>query len=64
MASVAMERLESVMRFSISRLQVVTVSGWVMATRLSVRMAANRSVALGDDRKSCRTVGVFSYAQM
>mmetsp|Transcript_3997 Transcript_3997/g.13008 ORF Transcript_3997/g.13008 Transcript_3997/m.13008 type:complete len:263 (+) Transcript_3997:962-1750(+) len=56
MASVAMERLTSVIRFSMSRLQAATAAGKVMATRFSVRTAAKRSVALGDDRKSCSTV--------
>mmetsp|Transcript_12633 Transcript_12633/g.31109 ORF Transcript_12633/g.31109 Transcript_12633/m.31109 type:complete len:206 (-) Transcript_12633:961-1578(-) len=56
MASVAIERFTSVIRFSMSRLHVVTASGCVMATRFSVRTAAKRSVALGDDRNSCSTV--------
>jgi hypothetical protein len=32
MASVAMDLLESVMRFSRSKLQAVTAAGWVIAT--------------------------------
>ena len=41
MASVAMERLESEMSDSRSTLQVVTDSGWLIATLFSVRTAAN-----------------------
>ncbi len=55
MARVAMERLESVIRFSRSRLQAVTAAGWVMDTWLSVLTAANLSVALGEEQKSWRT---------
>lgn len=55
MAYVAMERLESVMRFSMSRLQAVTAWGWVMASLFSVLMAENLRTGLGEERKSWRT---------
>ena len=55
-ASVATERLESEMSASMSMLQFVTESGWIIATLFSARIAANRSVGLDDDRNSCSTV--------
>ena len=53
MASVAIERFESEIIFSKSKLQSVTVRGKAIATRFSARTAANRSEGLGDDRNSC-----------
>lgn len=47
MANVAMERLESVIRFSKSTLQLVTLVGWAIAILLSVRTAANRNAGFG-----------------
>ena len=44
-------------RFSMSMLHVVTDSGCVMATLLSVRTAAKRSTGFEDDRKSCKAAG-------
>lgn len=55
-ASVAMLRLTSVIRFSRSKLQVVTDMGCVMATLFNVRTAANLSVGRGELRNSCNTV--------
>ena len=46
----------SEMRPSMSILQLVTASGWVMATLLSVRTAAKRSTGFELERKSCSTV--------
>ena len=54
-ASVAMERLASVIKFSMSRLHVLSACGWLIAILLSVRTAAKRSVGLGELRKSCST---------
>lgn len=56
MAYVAIDRLESVMRFSMSTLQAVTAAGWVIASLLSVLIAANLSTGLGDVKKSWRTI--------
>mmetsp|Transcript_22058 Transcript_22058/g.55297 ORF Transcript_22058/g.55297 Transcript_22058/m.55297 type:complete len:225 (-) Transcript_22058:837-1511(-) len=56
MASVAMLRLLSAIMFSRSTLQVVTVRGNAIATLLSARTAAKRSVGFGEERKSWRTV--------
>ena len=56
MARVAMERLESLMRPSMSMLHGITASGCIIATLLSVRTAAKRRVGLGEQRKSWRTV--------
>ena len=55
MASVAILRLTSVIRFSRSRLQVVTEVGCIMATLFNVRTAANLKVGLGELKNSCRT---------
>ena len=55
-ASVAMLRLTSVIRFSRSKLHVVTDIGWVMATLFNVRTAANLRVGRGELRNSCSTV--------
>lgn len=51
-----MDRLESVIKFSMSKLHAVTAAGWVMASLLRVLIAANLRIALGEERKSCRTV--------
>mmetsp|Transcript_8329 Transcript_8329/g.22214 ORF Transcript_8329/g.22214 Transcript_8329/m.22214 type:complete len:222 (-) Transcript_8329:889-1554(-) len=55
MASVAMERFWSAMSVSMSMLQVDAMTGWLMATLLSVRTAAKRSTGLEEDKKSCST---------
>lgn len=55
-ARVAMLRLTSVIKFSRSKLQVVTDMGCVIATLFKVRTAANLSVGRGELRKSCNTV--------
>mmetsp|Transcript_5709 Transcript_5709/g.12563 ORF Transcript_5709/g.12563 Transcript_5709/m.12563 type:complete len:209 (-) Transcript_5709:1060-1686(-) len=55
-ASVAIERFESLMRPSMSMLHGVTASGWAMATLLSVRTAENLQHGFGEQRKSCSTV--------
>lgn len=55
MAYVAIDRFESVIKFSISTLQAVTAAGWVMASLFSVLIAANLRMAFGEERKSCRT---------
>ena len=55
-ASVAILRLTSVMRFSRSKLHVVTDMGCVMATLFNVRTAANLRVGRGELRNSCNTV--------
>ena len=55
-ARVAILRLTSVIRFSRSKLQVVTDIGCTMATLLSVRTAANLRVGRGELRNSWRTV--------
>ena len=57
-AYVAILRFESEMRFSMSRLHVATLLGWVRERALKTRMAANLSVGLGDERKSWRTIKV------
>ena len=54
-ASVAILRLTSVIKFSKSRLQVVTEVGCIMATLFKVRTAANRNVGRGELRNSWRT---------
>ena len=54
-AYVAIDLFESVMRFSMSRLQAVTAAGCVMASLFRVLMAANLSTGFGEARKSCRT---------
>ena len=51
-ASVAMLRLTSVIKFSRSKLQVVTDMGCVMATLFNVRTAANLRVGRGELRNS------------
>jgi len=51
-ARVEMALLESVTRFSISRLHVATVEACLIATLLSVLMAAKRIVARGELRNS------------
>lgn len=51
-ARVAMLRLTSVIKFSRSKLQVVTDMGCVMATLFNVRTAAKRRVGRGELRKS------------
>lgn len=55
-ASVAIDRLWSEIRPSISMLQEFSAAGCNIATLLSARIAAKRSVGLEDERKSCRTV--------
>lgn len=55
MASVAMLRFTSVIKFSRSRLQLVTDAGWIMATLFKVRTAANLKVGLGELRNNCKT---------
>lgn len=50
-ASVAMERFTSWIRFSRSRLQAVTALGCVMATLLRVRTAANLEGGNGEREK-------------
>lgn len=55
-ARVAILLLESEIKFSMSRLQVVTDNGWVWATLFRVRTAAKRSDAFGELKKSCRAV--------
>ena len=55
-ANVAMLRLESLIRPSMSMLHGVTASGCTMATLLSVRTAAKRRHGFGEHRKSCSTV--------
>ena len=52
MASVAMLRLLSLTRFSISSLHLLTTTGWRTATSLRVRMAAKRRTGLvaGDEQ--------------
>jgi hypothetical protein len=55
-ANVAIERFTSVIKFSISRLHVVTHCGWVIAILLSVRTAAKRTVALAELKNNCNTV--------
>ena len=55
MAKVAILRFTSVIKFSRSRLQLVTDAGCVMATLFNVRTAANLSVGLGELRNSCKT---------
>jgi len=54
-ASVAMDRLWSEMRPSISMLQQVTEEGCDSATFLRARIEAKRSVGFEDDKKSCKT---------
>mmetsp|Transcript_13061 Transcript_13061/g.42265 ORF Transcript_13061/g.42265 Transcript_13061/m.42265 type:complete len:209 (-) Transcript_13061:918-1544(-) len=56
MASVAMERFESLMRPSMSMLQGVTAIGCAIAILLSVRTAEKRHAGFGEQRKSCSTV--------
>mmetsp|Transcript_21656 Transcript_21656/g.69953 ORF Transcript_21656/g.69953 Transcript_21656/m.69953 type:complete len:209 (+) Transcript_21656:1172-1798(+) len=56
MASVAMDRFESLISPSMSMLHGVTAIGCAMATLFSVRTAEKRQVGLGEQRKSCRTV--------
>lgn len=66
MARVATLRFWSAIRFSMSRFTVLSELGCVMATLLSVRTAANRSVGRGDERNSCstETAGPRSRAEM
>jgi len=52
MARVEMARFESVMRFSMSRLQVEAMDWRVIANLLRVRMATNRRVCFGEVRNS------------
>ena len=56
-ARVAMLRLTSVIKFSRSKLQVVTDMGWAMATLFKVRTAANLRVGRGELKKSWSTKG-------
>lgn len=64
MANVAMLRLSSLMSFSMSRLHAWTAFGCVWASLARVRMAANLSVDLGDERNSCRTAsGAYGSSQ-
>lgn len=55
MAYVAIERFESVIRFSISRLQAVTACGCDCDSLFNVFIAANLRTGLGEDRKSWST---------
>ena len=55
MANVAIDRLTSVIKFSMSRLQVVTHNGCVMAILFNVRTAPKRTVALGELKNNCKT---------
>ena len=52
MAKVAMLRFTSVIRFSRSRLHVVTEVGCIMATLFNVRTAANLRVGRGELRNN------------
>mmetsp|Transcript_21645 Transcript_21645/g.48766 ORF Transcript_21645/g.48766 Transcript_21645/m.48766 type:complete len:209 (+) Transcript_21645:2353-2979(+) len=56
MARVAIDRLPSLMRPSMSILHGVTARGCTMATLLRVRTAENRKHGLGEQRKSWSTV--------
>ena len=51
-AKVAMDQLESLIKFSKSKLHAVTAAGWVMDTWFNVRTAEKRNVALGLEQKS------------
>ena len=51
MAKVAIDRLESDTKFSISSLQVETDIGCLLAISLKVRIAANRKDDLEEDMK-------------
>ncbi len=55
-AYVATLLLESVMRLSRSTLQAATLAGCVKASVARVRVAANFNTALGEDKKSCKTL--------
>ena len=55
-ARVAILRLTSVIRFSKSRLQVVTEVGCIIATLFKVRTAAKRRVGRGELKNNCNTV--------
>lgn len=55
MAYVATLRFVSVIRFSMSTLQVATLVGCEIASEASVRVAANFRTGFGDDKKSWRT---------
>jgi hypothetical protein len=55
MANVAMLRLESVIKFSISKLHGATADGCFRANRLSVRIEAKRRDDFGELRNNCRT---------
>lgn len=52
-AYVAILRFGSEMRFSMSTLHAATLAGYVTANALSVRMAANLRVGLGEERNNC-----------
>ena len=54
-ANVAMLLLTSVIKFSKSKLQVITDCGCIIATLFNVLTAANRSVGLGELRNNCKT---------
>mmetsp|Transcript_59614 Transcript_59614/g.136746 ORF Transcript_59614/g.136746 Transcript_59614/m.136746 type:complete len:209 (+) Transcript_59614:1733-2359(+) len=56
MASVAIERFESLISPSMSMLQGVTASGCAIASLFRVRTAENLHAGLGEHRKSCNTV--------
>lgn len=56
MANVAILLLLSVIRFSISRLQVVTDNGCVCATLFNVRSAENFKEGLGELKNNCNTL--------
>mmetsp|Transcript_3374 Transcript_3374/g.9898 ORF Transcript_3374/g.9898 Transcript_3374/m.9898 type:complete len:225 (-) Transcript_3374:1032-1706(-) len=55
MASVAIERLPSAIRDSISSLHFITADGFTIATCDNARMAASRRVDFGEERRSCNT---------
>jgi hypothetical protein len=54
-AKVATLRFWSVIRFSMSKLQGDTAAGFESDNLLRMRMAANRRVGFGEDKKSCNT---------
>ena len=59
MAYVATPRFESVMRLSMSTLQLCTAAGRSCASSASVRTAANLSTERGEDKNICRTEIAF-----
>lgn len=55
MASVAILRFTSVIKFSRSKLHTITDCGCMMATLFNVRTAANLKVGRGELKNNCRT---------